>query len=380
MPRRTLRSAAYAAAFVIAFATAAYAKDVTLPPSGDNPHCTVTQSMGLVQMSVDYNSPDVHAPDGSDRKGHIWGELVPYGLADLGYNDCKECPWRGGSNENTVFTTSHDVKVEGQLLPAGAYGLHFIPGKDEWTVIFSKDSKAWGSFWYDPAKDQLRVKVKPEACEYREWLTYDFVERGHDHATVALEWENLRLPIKIAVDDWVGIYVANLRDEFRNAQAFTWHTYADAAEFCLTQNKYLADGLVWADQAVNRPFAGAQNFRTLSILAQLQVANGKPADGAKTFDRALASGDATPQQVHQYARTLMLAGDKEGAKRVFLANAKRFPNQWPVNVGLARAASIDGNTSQAIAYARKAIAQAPDEGNRKNLESLIQQWQSAGAK
>lgn len=374
MPRRTLASVAFAAAFVIAAATAAIAKDVTLPPSGDNPHSTVTQSMGLVQLSVDYNSPDVHGPDGADRKGHIWGELVPYGMSDLGYNDCKECPWRGGANENTVFTTSHDVKIEGQILPAGAYGLHFIPGKDEWTVIFSKDAKAWGSFWYDPAKDQLRVKVKPEACEYREWLTYEFVERGHDHTTVALEWENLRVPIKIAVDDWVGIYVANLRDEFRNSQAFTWHTYADAAEFCLQQHKYLEDGLAWATKAVNDPFAGISNFRTLSILSQLQSLNGKPAEGAATFERAVASSDATPPQVHQYARSLMLAGDTAGAKRIFLLNAKRFPNQWPVNVGLARAAAIDGNNAQAIAYARKAIAQAPDEGNKKNLENLIEQW------
>lgn len=375
MPRRTLLSAALAAAFVIVAATAAVAKDVTLPPSGDNPHSTVSQSMGLVQLSVDYSSPDVHGPDGADRKGHIWGELVPYGMSDLGYNDCKECPWRGGANENTVFTTSHDVKIEGQALPAGSYGLHFIPGKDEWTVIFSKDTKAWGSFWYDPAKDQLRVKVKPEACEYREWLTYEFVERGNDHTTVALEWENLRVPIKVSVDDWVGIYVANLRDEFRNAQAFQWQTYQRAAQFCLTQKKYLKDGIGWAERSINDPFAGTANFLTLSTLAQLQAANGQAAEAGATFARALAAGDANPGQVHMYARGLQQAGDNAGAKRIYVANAKRFPNQWPVYVGLARAAAIDGNNAQAIAYARKAIAQAPDEGNKKNLENLIQQWQ-----
>ncbi len=373
MPRLT--AALAAVAFAGALASAAAAMDITLPPNGDNPFASVTQGIGLVRATVQYNSPDVHGPDGADRKGHIWGELVPYGLSDLGYNGCKECPWRGGANENTVFTVTHDVKIEGQALPAGSYGLHFIPGKDEWTVIFSRDSKAWGSFWYDPAKDQLRVKVKPEPCEYHEWLTYEFVDRGVDHATVALEWENLRVPIRVTVDDWVGLYVNQMRDEFRNAASFRWQTYADAAQFCLDQKKYLDQGLAWAELAVTREFAGVANFRTLSVLAQLQMANGRTADGEKSFERALAAGDASPVQVHLYARQLQAAGNEAGAKRIYLANAKRFPNQWPVNVGLARVAAGDGDKTKAIAFARKAIAQAPDESNRKNLEALIQQWQ-----
>jgi hypothetical protein len=72
-------------------------------------------------------------------------------------------------------------------------------------------------------------------------------------------------------------------------------------------------------------------------------------------------------------------GNNEMARRLYLMNAKRFPGKWPVNVGLARAAAIAGDNKQAVIYARKAIAEAPDEGNKKNLENLIQQW-SAPAK
>lgn len=88
----------------------------------------MTQGIGLVRVTLEYSSPNVHGPDGKDRAGHIWGELVPYGLYDLAYNDCKQCPWRGGANENTVFTVSHPVKIEGQSLPAGSYGLYFLAG------------------------------------------------------------------------------------------------------------------------------------------------------------------------------------------------------------------------------------------------------------
>lgn len=373
------RLSAVLAALALAFAAPAFAIDITLPPSGDNQFCSVTQGIGIVRATVRYSSPNVHAPDGHDRRGHLWGELVPYGLSDLGYNGCTHCPWRGGANENTVFEVSHDVKIEGQPLPAGAYGLHFIPGKDEWVVIFSKDSQAWGSYWYDPAKDQLRVTVKPAASEYHEWLTYEFTDREPDHATLALRWEDLQVPIRISVDDWTGLYVANLRDEFRNRAAFEWKAFMDAATFCLERRAHLDQGLLWAQEAVSRPGNGVANFQTLTTLAQLQVANGKAAEGAATFDRAMALPGVTPLDIHGLARGMQAAGNDAEAKRIFLVNAKRFPNRWPVNFGLARAAAIDGDFAKAAALARKSLAQAPDEPNRRNIENLAAQWEKQAA-
>ena len=136
------------AALLAAGPAAAQFPGVTVPPSGGNQRATVAQGIGLVRVSIDYSSPHVHSPSGEDRKGKIWGALVPYGMANLGFGTCgDQCPWRGGANENTVFTTSHDIKVQGQTLPAGTYGLHFIPGKEEWTVVFSKNSTSWGSFF-----------------------------------------------------------------------------------------------------------------------------------------------------------------------------------------------------------------------------------------
>lgn len=377
---RLISALALAGGLATASVSFALTKTLTLPPSGDNQFSSVTQGIGLVRVSVEYSSPNVHAPDGKDRAGHIWGELVPYGLHDLEYNDCKQCPWRGGANENTVFTVSHPVKIEGQPLPAGSYGLFFLAGKDEWTVIFSKNHTSWGAFWYDPAEDQLRVTVKPIASEYHEWLTYEFTDRETDHATVALEWDRLQVPIRISVDDMPGVYVANLKEEFRNAQAFDWQNFREAAIFCLTSKSHLDQGLVWAQEAVSRPGNGVENVQTLGVLAELQLANGKKEEGEKTMARALARSDATPVDLHQLARFQQMQGNTELASRIYFANAKRFPNQWPVNVGVARAYVIAGDHKQAIASARKAIAQAPDEGNRKNLENLIQQWSSTAAK
>ena len=120
---------------------------LTLPPSGDNQKASVTQFIGPVKVTIDYSSPAVHGPGGKDRRGQIWGKLVPYGVTDLGFHGGKPSPWRGGANENTIFTVSDPVTIEGQPLAAGQYGLHLIAGPDEWTVIFSKNSSAWGSFF-----------------------------------------------------------------------------------------------------------------------------------------------------------------------------------------------------------------------------------------
>ena len=103
----------------------ASAQSVTLPPSGNNQRAVTTQHIGLVTVSIDYSSPRVISPSGEDRRGKIWGTLVPWGIYDLGFNN-RRGPWRAGANENTVFTVSHPIKVQGQPLPAGRYGLHLM--------------------------------------------------------------------------------------------------------------------------------------------------------------------------------------------------------------------------------------------------------------
>ena len=372
-PRWILRASIVLAALVCA--AAASAQSITRPTSGDNQKASVSQWIGPVRVTVDYSSPDVHGPGGEDRTGKIWGGLVPYGLHDLAFNDCKQCPWRAGANRNTVFTVSHDVMVEGQKLPAGAYGLHMLADPEEWTVIFSKNSTSWGSYSYDPAEDALRVKVKPAKSEYHEWLTYEFTDRQPDKTTVALKWENLQVPVRIAVDGIEDLYVAQMKRELRDFDGFSWVNLVAAADYCLGHKTHPRDALWFADRAVNWQGAGVANFQTLTTLARAQLANGMKDDAARTIARALSPADATVLQVHQFGRGLQAQGENQLALTVFENNAKKHPNTWPVNLGLARGHSALGDKQKAIAFARKALPQAPDELNRKNIESLIAQWE-----
>ncbi|MFI5179775.1 MAG: DUF2911 domain-containing protein [Thermoanaerobaculia bacterium] len=348
------------------------AQGLTLPPDGGNQRAKVTQQIGPASVSVDYSSPRV-VLRGNDRRGKIWGQLIPYGLSDLGFNSCTSCPWRAGANMNTVFSASEDVTVEGKPLPAGSYGLHMIPGETEWTVIFSKDSSSWGSFWYDPTKDALRVTVKPTKSEYHEWLTYEFTEREPEKATVALKWEELQVPIRLAVPTAKQLWVESMRKQLRTDVGFSGTSFRQAADYCLANKINLPEALTWAQKAVSDPFFGEENFQSLSTLWRAQAANGKDAEAAKTLEKALASPTATPIAIHLLGRQLQADGKTNEAMKVFQTNARRFPGQWPVNVGLMRGYAAMGDSKKAIEYGKLALAQAPDPGNKKNLENLLKQ-------
>lgn len=361
------------AVLAILFPAVLVAQGITLPPNGDNQKASVTQYIGPVAVTIDYNSPDVHAPNGEDRRGKIWGtDVAHYGFRDEAFGTCKECPWRAGANENTVFTVSHDVKIEGQPLPAGSYGLHVAVAKEgePWTLIFSKNHTSWGSYYYDPAEDALRVSVKPAKSEYNEWLTYEFTDRKPDQATVALKWEDLQLPWTIKVDNVPDLYLARIREELRSSRGFNWQNWVAAANYAL-QNKRTSDALEFADAAVNRQFVGQENFQTLNALASAQEAAGKTAEAQATREKAINHRTAGPFEIHAYGRQLLNQGKKAEALRVWEMNAKRNPTEWVVNVGLARGYSAAGRYQEALKYAKLALAQAPDELNRKTLEAGV---------
>ncbi len=360
-----------ALAVTLAVAATVAAQSVTLPPSGNNQRATVTQHIGLVTVSIDYSSPRVVSPSGEDRRGKIWGTLVPWGIYDLGFNN-RRGPWRAGANENTVFAVSHPVKVQGQPLPAGRYGLHMIAGEKEWTVIFSKNSTSWGSFSYDEREDALRVRAIPEKAPYREWLTYEFIERKLDRATVALEWEELRLPISIEVEDAVGLYIENLRNELRSAAGFDARNLDAAAQYCVQQNRSLDEALRWAEDAVSVPGIGQTTFGTLSTKALVLEKLSRTKEAGETMAVALDLPGTQAIEIHQYGRQLLAQGRKNEALAVFQKNQKRFGDAWPVHVGLARGYSAMGDYKTALMHAQIAVGQAPDTLNRKNLENAIE--------
>src|SRR5688500_15964590 len=83
-------------------------------PNGPTRKAAVSEQVGLTQVTITYNRPQVKG-----REGKIWGQLVPKGFVDQGFGNGKPTPWRAGANENTIIEFDNDVKVEGQPLAKG---------------------------------------------------------------------------------------------------------------------------------------------------------------------------------------------------------------------------------------------------------------------
>jgi tetratricopeptide (TPR) repeat protein len=345
---------------------------LTLPPSGDNQRASVSQNLGLVTVTVAYSSPNVTGPNAEDRRGKIWGTLVPWGLAPNSFGSATEMPWRAGANENTTVTFSHDVRVQGKPLAAGTYGLHVVPQeRGPWTVIFSRDSTSWGSFFYDAAHDELRVEATPEPAPFREWLSYDFADRERASATLALQWEELRLPLRIEVPDLLALYVDAIRKELRSSPGFTWQNWNAAATFLLGENRELEQALEWAEAAISQPFIGQTNFITLSTKALVLSRLGRGDDAATALSTAMDHPTADATQVHQLGRLLIAQGNAKTALMVFQKNFDKHQGAWPTHVGMARGLSAAGDYAKALEHAKKALAQAPDPINKTSLEQMV---------
>jgi tetratricopeptide (TPR) repeat protein len=345
---------------------------ISQPPSGDNQKAAVTQYMGLVSVTIKYSSPDVHGPNGEDRKGKIWGQLVPYGLSNLDYgwsNETNKSPWRAGANENTVIEFSNDVTVEGKSLPAGKYGLHMIPNPDEWVIIFSKNTSSWGSYFYKASEDALRVNVKPLTSPYTEWLTYEFDDRQPNSCVARLRWENLAVQFKIAVPNGDMLYVEKMRDELRGVGGQT--DYMTAAQFCAERKINLPEALQWADQAISMPYIGVKNYTSLATKAQVLTAMGKNDEAAVVMKEAVSQPTATMQDVHVYARTLLAMKKPAEALQIFKLNAERNPGQFMTLFGLARGYSANGDFKNALVNAQLALPKAGTDQEKKAVSDAI---------
>jgi len=341
----------------------AFAQSISVPPSGDNQKSSVTQWIGPVSVTITYNSPNVHGPGGEDRAGHIWGELVHYGFIDQGFGSSKAAPWRAGSNENTTITVSHDVKIGGKDLKAGTYGLFLDVEKEgNWNWIFSTNSARWGSYFYDPKEDALRVATTPVDAGYTEFLTYGFEDRLPSSALAYLQWENKRIPFKIEVPNVNELYLGIIRGELLGErQGFNNRSWMDAAQFCAQNKINLEEALVWADYAISSPFVGREDFESLQTKSQVLYAMGKESEANAIMDKAIRLPSAAVPAIHQYGRSLLNAGKNDKAMEVFKFNRQAHPDdKFTTYVGLARGFSALGDKKNAIKNWEIAIKNLPE--------------------
>lgn len=337
---------------------------ITMPAGGGNKKASVSEWIGITHVKIDYNRPGVKG-----REGKIWGNLVHYGFADLHYGTSKAAPWRAGANENTTIEFSTDVSIDGNLLPAGKYGFFIAMGAEKATLVFSTYNTAWGSFYYNPKDDALRVDVPVQKLtESVEWLKYEFEDQTENSAVVSLQWEKMKIPFTIAVD-LPKLQIASFRKEFNSGGFYRyWQNMHTAANYCLVNNINLEEGLTWADRSITT-FFGESNFPTLSTYAGLLEKLNRKREADSVMQKAIPM--AKPVELLIYGSSLNKMSKHQDAFKIFKINYDKNPKEPYACLGMMMGYYFLDSKKEALKFGEKGKEISIDPGFKAYFDSLI---------
>jgi len=236
---------------VASIATTTFAQEKIQFPDA-SARSVVKQRVGLTDVEIDYARPNKN-----DRE--IFGGLVPNGKL-----------WRTGANAPTKIKFSDAVKLEDKEIPAGEYALFSIPSASEWTVIVSKDAKIQSAADYKQENDAARITVKPTTLPTAiESFTIGLADVKGASATLHLDWDKTRVPIKLTTDD-----IEQVSKQLETAASGTTpmepRMAFQAAVFYMDNDKDMNQAAKWIDQALEKnPDAYFMHMRRAQIQAKL---------------------------------------------------------------------------------------------------------------
>jgi hypothetical protein len=239
-----------------------YGQQIQMPQA--SPSAKIIQKVGLTDVTVDYSRP-------STKGRKIFGELVPY---------CEV--WRTGANAATVFSFSTDVTIGGQSVPAGSYALYSIPGKNDWTIILSKNTKLWGAIGYNPAEDQLRFSVEPSKTS-KKYETFEiaFNNFTDNSAVVSMKWEYARVDFKIETDV-DPIVMADIQKLVIDTQTTDPGLLFQAASYYFSNSKDLNQAYQWVKTSTDKD----PKYWTVHLRARIEVALGMKTDALQSATKS----------------------------------------------------------------------------------------------
>ena len=217
--------ALFAAGLLLTSAAQAQPK-LTIPPL--SPATRVHQDFSTSYIELTYSRPSL--------RGRVaFGNLVPNGTV-----------WRTGANTVTNVRFGEEVKIGGQVVPAGAYALLAIPDAREWTFILNRDTAQWGTYAYKPALDVLRVKARPTKLADRvETMSLTVENIKPASADLVVSWDRTRVALPLTADPdriVTGQIQAAMKGEKK--------PYMAAVQYYFNAGKDLTPALGWLDEYI----------------------------------------------------------------------------------------------------------------------------------
>ncbi len=182
-----------------------------------SPLATISQKVDSTTITVEYYRP-------SARGRAIFGRLIPWGST-----------WTPGANWATTLEVDRDVRIDGHPLPRGKYSVWMIPAAkpDPWTVVLNRSARRFHVVRPDPKDDELRFRVSADSSPHVEVLTFSFPVVTRTGATLAFQWAETLVPIRMEIQSSRRPIVA----------AHPWSSYAGVYELRGPQDPPTAPGI-----------------------------------------------------------------------------------------------------------------------------------------
>jgi len=202
--------------FLALIGLSSFAQDFPAP----SPKSTVSQVVGVTEISVEYSSPGVKGRE-------LFGKLIPYGEV-----------WRTGANKATAITFENAVKLKGEDVPAGSYSVFTIPSQDGKVVfMLNKETELWGTGKRDNGKDivgvELELKKEKESVER---MRFTFDNTTNTSTDLNFAWGNYRFTVPIEINT-ATLVEDNLNSRIREFDE-QYSFYSDAARYYYDEGNY----------------------------------------------------------------------------------------------------------------------------------------------
>lgn len=248
--------------FILLASMGVFAQQIQMPQA--SPSAKIAQKVGLTDVSIDYSRP-------STKGRKIFGELVPFGEV-----------WRTGANGATILSFSTDVEIDGKKVPQGQYALYSIPGKSEWTIILSKDTKLWGAIGYDPKNDLMRFQVEPNKLS-RVYETFEisFNNMTDTGADLSIKWDQTRVDFRI-VTQVDAIVMAQIKELVIDANTTDPTLLYSGANYYFTNQKDIPLSYTWIKKSVESD----PKYWTVHLKAKIELALGMKTEALESAKKS----------------------------------------------------------------------------------------------
>lgn len=141
------------------------------------------QRIGEAEITITYSRPVA-------RGRELFGDLVPW-----------DEMWAPGADHASYLTTSADIELGGQPLPAGSYSIWLRPGPGSFEFVFHRE---WDVFHMPYPGDDgvaLRLEVPTTTATHMETMAFYFPVADRRDGALAFHWGETRAEIPIHVPE-----------------------------------------------------------------------------------------------------------------------------------------------------------------------------------